>query len=132
MVGNIDNYYYIIIAHRYNIKYVFIVIDQNLPPDQRSLNYIRQLEAKVKELEEEKIKLSKKMIQEEKIDQKINNWNTDGSFPVSYFGFCVEQRMFCLIKMIVLFCVYYHVLKQTICINLQNVEGFIVDNLFNI
>jgi len=51
------------------------------------LNYIRQLEAKVKELEEEKIKLSKKMIQEEKIDQKINNWNTDGSFPVSYFRF---------------------------------------------
>lgn len=55
--------------------------DQNLPPDQRSLNYIRQLEAKVKELEEEKTKLSKKMIQEEKIDQNINNWNTDGSFP---------------------------------------------------
>jgi len=47
------------------------------------LNYIRQLEAKVKELEEEKIKLSKKMIQEEKNDQKIDNWNTDGSFPVS-------------------------------------------------
>lgn len=111
MVGNIDNYYYIIIVYRYNIKYVFIVIDQNLPPDQRSLNYIRQLEAKVKELEEEKSKLSKKMIQEEKIDQKINNWNTDGSFPVSYFIFCSEQRMFCLIKMMVLFCVYYHILK---------------------
>jgi len=78
------------------------------------LNYIRQLEAKVKELEEEKNKLSKKMIQEEKIDQKINNWNTDGSFPVSCFTFCAEQRMFSLIKIIVLLCVYYHVLKQTI------------------
>jgi len=106
MVGKIDNYYYIMIAYKYNIKYVIIVIDQSLPPDQRSLNYIRQLEAKVKELEEEKTKLSKKMIQEEKIDQKINNWNTDGSFPVSYFRFCAEQRMFYLIKMIVLFCVY--------------------------
>lgn len=130
MVGNIDNYYYIIMVHRYNIKYEFIVIDQNLPPDQRSLNYIRQLEAKVKELEEEKTKLSKKMIQEEKIDQKINNWNTDGSFPVSCFRFCAEQRMFCLIKIIVLLCVYYHVLKQLICFNLQ--EGFILNNLFNI
>jgi len=132
MVGNIDNYYYIIRAYRYNKKYVFIVIDQNLPPDQRSLNYIRQLEAKVKELEEEKSKLSKKMIQEEKIDQKINNWNTDGSFPVSRFRFCAEQRMFCLIKIIVLLCVYYHVLKQTICFNLQNLEGFILNNLLNI
>jgi len=51
------------------------------------LNYIRQLETKVKELEEEKIKLSKKIVQEEKIDQKINNWNADGSFPVSCIRF---------------------------------------------
>lgn len=64
-------------------KYTFI--DQHIPPDQRSLNYIRQLEAKVKELEEEKNKLSKRIIQEEKIDQKINNWNADGSFPASHF-----------------------------------------------
>lgn len=93
------------------------------------MNYIRQLEAKVKELEEEKNKLSKKMIQEEKIDQKINNWNTDGSFPVSCFTFCAEQRMFS--QKIVLFCVYYHVLRQTICFNLQHSEGFILNNLFN-
>lgn len=55
--------------------------DQHLPPDQRSLNYIRQLEAKVKELEEEKNKLSKKIIQGEKIDQTISNWNADSTFP---------------------------------------------------
>lgn len=49
------------------------------------MNYIRQLEAKVKELEDEKNKLSKKIIQEEKNDQKISNWNADSSFPVSNF-----------------------------------------------
>jgi len=43
------------------------------------------------------------MIQEEKIDQKINNWNTDGSFPVSYFRFCAVRRIFCFIRMIVYF-----------------------------
>lgn len=64
-----------------------LFIDQHLPLDQRSLNYIRQLEAKVKELEDEKYKLSKKIIQEDKIDQKINNWNTDSSFPVIFFFF---------------------------------------------
>lgn len=58
-------------------------LDQHLPTDQRSLNYIQQLETKVKELEEEKKQLTKKIIQEEKIDQKINNWNADSSFPVS-------------------------------------------------
>lgn len=63
---------------------LFFFIDQHLPPDHRSLNYIRQLEAKVKELEEEKNKLSKKIIKDEKIDQKINNWNAEGTFPVSH------------------------------------------------
>lgn len=67
------------------------ILDQNIPPDQRSLNYIRQLETKVKELEEEKNKLSKKIIQEEKMDQKLNNWNGDGSFPVSIFFIILDQ-----------------------------------------
>ncbi|VVC27031.1 Hypothetical protein CINCED_3A010272 [Cinara cedri] len=70
--------------------------DQHILPDQRSFNYIRQLEAKVKELEEEKNKLSKTIIQEEQIDQKINNWNADNSFPVSCFSIvvcCVVARI---------------------------------------
>lgn len=70
--------------------FFFMIIDQHLPPDQRSLNYIRQLEAKVKELEEEKNKLSKTLVQEEKIDTKNNNWNADSSFPVSYLNFFTE------------------------------------------
>jgi len=54
--------------------------EQHLPLDQRSLSYIRQLETKVKELEEEKNVLSTK-IKDGKNDQKINNWNADdGSF----------------------------------------------------
>lgn len=64
-----------------------MIIDQHLPPDQRSLNYIRQLEAKVKELEEEKNKLSKTLVQEEKTDTK--NWNADSSLPVS-FNFFID------------------------------------------
>lgn len=66
---------------------MFLDQHQQLPPDQRSLNYIRQLEAKVKELEEEKNKLSKKIIQEEKIDQKITNWNAENTFPVRIIFF---------------------------------------------
>lgn len=66
---------------------VFIFVAPQLSLDQRSLNYIRQLEAKVKELEEEKNKFSKKSILEEKSDQKVNNWSADASFPVSYFYF---------------------------------------------
>lgn len=69
--------------YKLSIKQFFIFIDQPLPPDQRTLNYIRQLEAKVKDLEEEKSILSKKITHEDKIDQKINTWNADGSFPVS-------------------------------------------------
>jgi len=62
-----------------------LVLEQHLPLDQRSLSYIRQLETKVKELEEEKNVLSTKM-KEGKNDQKINNWNADdGSFSVTYF-----------------------------------------------
>jgi len=58
------------------------------------------LEAKVKELEEEKNKLSKKIIQDEKIDQKINNWNADSAFPVSsfyYFNFMNQCNSMCII-----------------------------------
>lgn len=69
--------------------YVYLLqlffVDPQLPPDQRSLNYIRQLEAKVKELEEEKNKFYKQIIHEEKNDQKINIWNADASFPVSCY-----------------------------------------------
>lgn len=43
----------------------------------------------MKELEDEKNKLSKKIIQEENIDQKISNWNADGSFPVSIFSYYI-------------------------------------------
>lgn len=65
--------------------FIFLVLEQHLPLDQRSLSYIRQLETKVKELEEEKNVLSTK-IKEGKNDQKINNWNADdGSFSLTYF-----------------------------------------------
>lgn len=78
--------------------YIFIIIDQQLPSDQRSLNYIKQLESKVKELEEEKYKLSKKIVQDDKIEQKINNWNADGSFPVSLFNLNLMDLLFYYLK----------------------------------
>ncbi|XP_050424298.1 coiled-coil domain-containing protein 85C isoform X2 [Adelges cooleyi] len=59
--------------------------DQNVLPDQRSINYIRQLEAKVKELEDEKNKNFKKLNEDEKInDKQIINWNVEGLFPLTH------------------------------------------------
>jgi hypothetical protein len=52
----------------------------------------------VKELEDEKNKLSKKITQEEKIDQKISSWNADGSFPVSIFLYYILINVWYLIK----------------------------------
>ncbi|XP_050549152.1 coiled-coil domain-containing protein 85C isoform X2 [Daktulosphaira vitifoliae] len=58
--------------------------DENTQLDQRSLSYIRQLEAKIKELEE-KNNLSKKLNQDEKNnDKKQNNWNLENSFQMTH------------------------------------------------